>query len=386
MAFNLTRAMDATRSTGVLQLSSLGLISLPRAIFDPLFVPFIRRLDLSGNDLRTLPSSIGILRNVEVLFLNGNPLVSIPDEIEGCISLKVLDLRDTLVSALPPSLGKLPNIVDINLINSRLDPIVQDLYARGGVLKLLSYLSERDARRDLEEALRSTLTVDIYSESADTVVGKERVARLVADCMAEWPSNSENSELRTVVRNAGRLFNVDLFAATSTEVRAKLLELQRDNYRKALAADIELKMRAMYYGRIDVSKVEGTVKDIMANLPELEDAQFLLDNASNLFPKEAKEIKGKTLYKDLVTLRHTMLEDRAAAIATLQRSLMTVYPDREPHHVEYLTRAVARLLRLADDIRMLASDAGELFPPEFNAAKPKVIYKAFKESKKEKGI
>jgi hypothetical protein len=35
---------------------------------------------------------------------------------------------------------------------------------------------------------------------------------------------------------------------------------------------------------------------------------------------------------------------------------------------------------------MLASDAGELFPPEFNAAKPKVIYKAFKESKKEKGL
>jgi hypothetical protein len=386
MAFDLTRALDLARSTGVLQLSSLGLISLPRAMFDPTFVHLIRRLDVSGNDLRSIPPAIGLLRNVEVLFLNGNPLASIPDEIEGCISLKVLDLRDTLVSSLPPSLGKLPSIVDINLLNTRLDPVVQDLYARGGVLKLLSYLSERDARRDLEEALRATLTVDIYSESADTVQGKERVARLVADCMAEWPSNAENGELRTVVRNAGRLFNVDLYSASSSEVRAKLLELQRDNYRKALAADIELKMRAMYYGRIDVSRVEGTVKDIMANLPELEDAQFLLDNASKLFPSEAKEIKGSILFKDLVNLRQAMLEDRAAAVSTLQKSLMIVYPDREPHHVEHLTRAVARLLRQADDIRMLASDAGELFPPEFNAAKPKVIYKAFKESKKEKGL
>ena len=386
MSFDLTRAIELTRSTGVLQLSSLGLVSLPRAMFDPTFVHLIRRLDLSGNDLRSIPQAIGTLRNVEVLFLNGNPLASIPDEIEGCISLKVLDLRDTLVSTLPPSLGRLPSIVDINLLNSRLDPVVQDLYARGGVLKLLSYLSDRDARRDLEEALRATLTVDIYSESADTVQGKERVARLVADCMAEWPSNAENGELRTVVRNAGRLFNVDLYAASSSEVRAKLLELQRDNYRKALAADIELKMRAMYYGRIDVSRVEGTVKDIMANLPELEDAQFLLDNASKLFPKEAKEIKGSVLFKDLVNLRQAMLEDRAAAVSTLQKSLMIVYPDREPHHVDQLTRAVARLLRLADDIRMLASDAGELFPPEFNAAKPKAIYKAFKEIQKEKGI
>ena len=382
----LTTAIAKAKVTGKLTLSSLGLTSVPRAAFEPPLALLVRRLDLAHNELRVLPGAVGALRNLEELFLNGNPLRALPDEIEGCLSLRVLDLRDTHISQLPPPLGRLPSIVDINLVGTRLDAAVQDLYARGGVLKLLSYLNERDARVDLEEALRATLTADVYREAADTELGKTRIALLVADVMAAFPLGADNADLRTVVRNAGRLFSAELPSASAAEVKQRLLNLQRGNVRKALAADIELKMRAVYYGRLDVTKLEGIVRDVMASLPELEDAQFLLDHATKLLPAEARDVRGRDLYASLCALRETMAADRAAALATLTRALMGVYPDREPPHVEHLTRAVAKLVAKSDDLRMLASEAGEIFPAEFNAAKPKLVVRAFKQSKSDKGI
>ena len=385
MAFDLVATLARARETGVLSLASLGLTSVPRAALEPPLALLLRRLDLSHNDLRFLPPELGALRNLEELFLNDNPLKALPSEIEGCLSLKVIDLRETHVAQLPPSLGRLPNVIDINLLHTRLDPRLQEAYARGGVLRLLGLLNERDTRRELEEALRTTLTVDVYREAADTAAGKARVAQLVADCLENFGAG-ENAELRTVVRNAARLFNADVHRASAAEVRERLTELMRGNVRKALAADVELKLRAVYYGRLDVTKVEGIVHDVMACLPELEDAQFLLEHATKLLPKEAKDVRGAALYERLCALRAAMAQDRAAAIATLVKSLMNVYPDREPHHCDALARAVARLVKKADDVRMLASDAAELFPPELNAAKPKLVYRAFLASKAEKGI
>lgn len=385
MAFDLSAALQRARDTGVLQLSALGLTSVPRAALEPPLALLVRRLDLSHNELRALPPELGALRNLEELFLNGNPLKALPAEIEGCLALKVIDLRETHVAQLPPSLGRLPDIIDINLLHTRLDPRLQEAYARGGVLRLLSLLNERDTRRDLEEALRTTLTVDVYREAADTAAGRARVAALVADCLDNF-GVSENAELRTVVRNAQRLFHADLARASAADVRAKLTELLRGNVRKALAADVELRLRALYYGRIDVTKVEGIVADIMASLPELEDAQFLLEHAPRLLPKEAAEVRGAAVYARLGALRAAMAQDRAAAVATLVKALMNHYPDREPPHVDSLARAVARLVKKADDLRMLASEAGELFPPEYNAAKPRAVARAFQASKAEKGI
>ena len=290
------------------------------------------------------------------------------------VNLGGLDLLQTLIMSKDPEVQRLVTHTLANLAvsdHNQLE-IAKNLDLIQALISLLGSTFPATQR----QAAKAIANLAVKSENKHILLKHNALPPLL------HLASSGMSNIQTEALAAIANLSVD----DDNEVRAKLLELQRDNYRKALAADIELKMRAMYYGRIDVSRVEGTVKDIMANLPELEDAQFLLDNASKLFPKEAKEIKGSVLFKDLVNLRQAMLEDRAAAVSTLQKSLMIVYPDREPHHVEHLTRAVARLLRIADDIRMLASDAGELFPPEFNAAKPKAIYKAFKEIQKEKGI
>jgi hypothetical protein len=250
-------------------------------------------------------------------------------------------------------------------------------------LKLLSILNERETRRELEAALRTSLSVDVYREAADTVAGKARIEELIQEVMTEFP---ENTELKTVIRNAARVFNPILGITGAGEVRANYTTLQRDNVRKALAADVELRLRATYYDRIDVTKVEGMVKDIMTHMPSLEDAAFLLEHAKRLLPKEAKDIKGDKLYADLVALRAALAAERAAAVQSLVSALTAIYQDREPEHVHSLAKAVSAYLKSADDILMLASDAAEIFPPEFASAKPKKVYAAFKIAKKEKGL
>jgi hypothetical protein len=378
---DVAAAVEAARTSGVLNLSSLGLTAVPPAILAA--APRIHRLDLSHNELSALPPEIGALRNLEHLWVNDNPLEGLPDEIEGCVSLRVVDLRDTLVAALPGAVGRLPALVELSLTNTRLDAEVQAVYARGGTLALLTYLNDRDARAGLERALTVALTDTVFAEAADSAAGAGAIAGLVADVMAEFP---DNAELRTVIRNAGRLFGGVLAAASAAGVRERYTDLVRDNARKALAADTELALRAHYYDAIDVTKVERMVNDIMAHMPTLEDAAFLLEHVTKLLPKRAADVRGADLHAALTALRAALTAERAGATAALTTALRTVYPDRDPEDVAALASSVSALLKSSDDVRTLASDAGELFPPEFSSAKPKKIVAAFKAAKKEKGL
>jgi hypothetical protein len=380
MAFDLASAVERAKSSGALHISNLGLTSVPRAIFDAL--PLLRRLDLSHNELTSLPAEIGKLRNLEQLWLNDNPLSSLPSELETLVALRVLDVRDTPLTTLPSALGKLP-LIEVGLSRTRLDAELQGAYAAGGTLKLLSVLNAREERRELESTLRDALAVDVYAESADTELGRARVEEVVADVADEF---ADNDEFRTVVRNAGRLFHSPLPDVSAREVRERYTELVRDNLRKALAADVELKIRALYYDRVDVRKVGGLVEDIMRHLPSLEDAAFLLTHAGKLFPPEARDISGERMYSELLALRASLAAERAGALSALVRALTDIYPDREPAHVESLALAVSGSLKTPEDILMLASDAAEIFPAEFGSARPKKIVAAFKVAKKEKGL
>ncbi|EMF83867.1 leucine rich repeat protein [Leptospira weilii serovar Topaz str. LT2116] len=52
----------------------------------------VRVLNLSGQELATLPKEIGQLQNLQELYLNGNQLKTLPSEIEFLKKLKILRL------------------------------------------------------------------------------------------------------------------------------------------------------------------------------------------------------------------------------------------------------------------------------------------------------
>jgi hypothetical protein len=67
-----------------------------------------------------------------------------------------------------------------------------------------------------------------------------------------------------------------------------------------MAADLELKIRALYYDRIDVTLVEAMVNGIVSAIPTLDDMQFLLEQAKRLFPPDAADVHGPTLHTNLL--------------------------------------------------------------------------------------
>ena len=79
--------LDKARQTGILYLSHLGLKAIPEEVFT---IKNLVRLDLGWNHLEELSPRIGELSKLEELWLNRNPLRSLPVELESCVKLKIL--------------------------------------------------------------------------------------------------------------------------------------------------------------------------------------------------------------------------------------------------------------------------------------------------------
>ncbi|CAI8589877.1 unnamed protein product [Vicia faba] len=110
----------------VVDLNGMSLDSLPKFSID---LAFIRKLDLSNNNLqnipesltarllnlekldvhsnqlRSLPNSIGCLSKLQVLNVSGNFIKSLPATIENCRSLEELNLNFNILSQLPDTIG-----------------------------------------------------------------------------------------------------------------------------------------------------------------------------------------------------------------------------------------------------------------------------------------
>jgi len=80
----------------------------------------LETLNLSGNRITSLPSALGRLKNLETLSLGGNMLETLPDELRGLKSLQQLDLSNNKLAGIPECLLKLKNL---RLLNLRGNPI-----------------------------------------------------------------------------------------------------------------------------------------------------------------------------------------------------------------------------------------------------------------------
>jgi hypothetical protein len=382
MAADYEAALASAREHGSLSLYGVGFCAVPPAV--PLLGPCLLRLDLGSNELATLPR-LGALVSLRELFLNDNPLSSLPgDALEGCVSLRALDLSNTPLRTLPPPLSRLPALCDVALRGVRLEAPLAAAARRDGCFGLLALLRARDERDALESALLRKLALDVWREGGDTAAGRARLEALVAGVSAAFPANAD---LRAVTNNAARLFGGGEPAdASPARVAERYAALCEDNERKALGAEIELAMRAVYYDAADPRLIARLRAEVVAALPTLEDAQFLLAHARALLPSKVDLLVPSQLPALVVALRSKLRADREAAISSLIKALARVYPDREPREVEALARACAAGLPRVDDVRALAGDAEELFPAEFGAAKPRKVVAAFRDFQAEKGL
>ena len=84
-------------------------------------------LDLFGNQLTTLDPAIGQLTNLIYLNLRGNQLSSVPPEIGNLRNLTQLNLKRNHLNTLPPEIGKLTNLRQLSLSSNNLKILPEEL-------------------------------------------------------------------------------------------------------------------------------------------------------------------------------------------------------------------------------------------------------------------
>jgi hypothetical protein len=199
---------ETAKRTRLLHLGSLALREVPMDVWS--LGNSLLRLDLSSNLITSLTPKIGLMTALEQLWLNDNPFIqSIPPEIEMCKRLKVLDLRRTALSNLPREMGRLQQLLEVDL---RETPMAVDLGLEGGVssselvmntTSLMEMLALGDKRETLRLEMLDRVESGVYREVASSEIGKQLIPQFVQAVCAEF---SDCIDLQNVVRNADRLF------------------------------------------------------------------------------------------------------------------------------------------------------------------------------------
>jgi internalin A len=113
-----------------LDLSRLCLVQLPESLGE---LRMLRRLYLQGNQLSSLPEFLCELKALEELSLHNNLLNSLPESLGQMKALRELYLPDNQLGTLPESLGELKTLRKLSLENNRLGALPNSL---GGLKSL----------------------------------------------------------------------------------------------------------------------------------------------------------------------------------------------------------------------------------------------------------
>ncbi|XP_060078498.1 uncharacterized protein LOC132557984 [Ylistrum balloti] len=86
----------------------------------PLRLPHLYFLDLSHNQIETLPDSFGLLFHLKTLLLKHNKLHSLPQSFVHHVKLEKIDLSHNLLKELPDGIGKMESLSKLNVANNKL--------------------------------------------------------------------------------------------------------------------------------------------------------------------------------------------------------------------------------------------------------------------------
>lgn len=172
-------ALTALSSLLILDLSKNRLQRLPGAVFSHLFA--LQALNVSENELDSLPSEVGEARDLQILDLHSNRLQAIPDQIKHLHYLKVLNLAYNQLKTFGESCEGLHALEALNLSSNCLESLSESI----GFLSLLQILQLRGnpglklLPRNLQQ-LGSLIAWD-FSACEQKRIGKDVFGPLLSD-------------------------------------------------------------------------------------------------------------------------------------------------------------------------------------------------------------
>ena len=91
--------------------------------YQPMAIHAITKLDLSNNEIVTLPGSIWTMQSLKFISLSGNKMEMLSDCQYNCPSLEEIQLQDNRLDCLPPGLFKLPSLSILDVSNNKLQQV-----------------------------------------------------------------------------------------------------------------------------------------------------------------------------------------------------------------------------------------------------------------------
>lgn len=112
------------------------------------------KLNISHNQLKSISKELGGLKNLMAFYLSHNQLKSIPKELGGLKNLFALDLNHNQLTSIPKELGGLKALVILDLSHNQLTSIPKEL---GGLENLMRFFLDGNPLKSIPEELGSFL-------------------------------------------------------------------------------------------------------------------------------------------------------------------------------------------------------------------------------------
>lgn len=110
----------------------------------------VSSLDLTHNEVESIPAAIGRTKRLRLLKLGNNRLSAIPAEIRDADGLRILALENNRITAIPEVMGSMKSLIQLDVRNNRIETVPGSLANLG---KLVSLAAADNRLATLPEAL-----------------------------------------------------------------------------------------------------------------------------------------------------------------------------------------------------------------------------------------
>ncbi len=187
-----------------LDLSFNQLKTLPEAVGN---LTNLTELNLRENQLKTLPESVGNLTNLTELNLRENQLETLPESVGNLTNLTGLDLSFNQLKTLPEAVGNLANLTELDLSNNELKTLPESVGNLANLTRL--YLSNNELETLPESVGNLTNLTELYLIGNELETLPESVGNLT-NLTELYLSFNELEILPEAVGNLTNLTGLDL--------------------------------------------------------------------------------------------------------------------------------------------------------------------------------